>query len=203
MQLFTRACRTTLAKLLVLGIFAVAISVGPSSSTGPKAAILAEVVATHTSPEAERTYLYLRIFSNGMAEWQSSEVGEKELATRSKALTKDEFLRIKSILADPRLKKLGPNYETRFAIVDSWTTWKVQIGRKEHSQSIQILEFSPDLAKTLKSPYPDVLVKLGCTFKKLRADISEEPSSLDKTCEEVFSNPARGALDQNHPKMNK
>jgi hypothetical protein len=173
--------------MLVLGIVAVAISAGQSSSTGPKTEILAEVVAIHTSPEAERTYLYLRVFSDGMAEWQSSKtaVADKELPTRSKALAKDDFLRIKSILADPRLKKLGPKYETRFAIVDSWTTWKVQIGRKEHSRGIQILEFSPDLAKTLKSPYPDDLVKLGCTFKKLRADISEEPPSSDKTCEEA------------------
>jgi hypothetical protein len=186
MELFTRACRITLTRTLILGIIAVAIFVGQSSSTGPKAEILAEVVAIHTSPEAERTYLYLRVLSNGMAEWQTSKAAEKELATRSKALTKDDFLRIKSILDDPRLKKLGPKYETRFAVVDSWTTWKVQIARKGHSRNIEILEFSPDLAKTLKSPYPDVLVKLGCTFKRLRADVSEEPPSLDKTCEEVF-----------------
>jgi hypothetical protein len=131
-----------------------------------------------------------------MAEWESSKaaVTDKDTSTRSKSLAREDFLRIKSILDDPRLENLAPKYETRFAVIDSWTTWKVKIRREENYRSIEILEFSPDLAKSMKHPYPAVLVELGCTFKKLRASISGDRPSLDHACEELLAGAASHSM---------
>src|SRR2546430_3458005 len=127
MQKLKRVCRTTRSNILAAILVPAAIAAGQSSSRNPRPNVLVEVSATHTSPEAERTYLYVRVLSNGMVEWQSSNpaADKKEPTINSKSLTNERFLQIKSVLDDPRLQKLSPKYETRFAIVDSWTMWRV------------------------------------------------------------------------------
>lgn len=185
MRLFIRVCRITHVKILVLLLvpFVGASAVqSPTSISRPE--ILVEVTAIHTSPETENSYLYLRVFSNGLAEWQSSRfiAGKKGPSTNSQIMKTDDFLRIKSVLDDPRLQKLKQGYDTRFAAIDSWTTWKVAIPRKNVPQTIQITEFSPDLANAMKSPYPDALVNLGCALKTLRSQVSGAPSPPFKMC---------------------
>jgi hypothetical protein len=48
------------------------------------------------------------------------------------------------------------------------------------------LEFSPGLARTMKHPYPDALVKLGCNIEKLRAGLSGESNFPDSECKRVL-----------------
>jgi hypothetical protein len=129
------------------------------------------------------------VFSNGTAEFQPSthrDAGTKERPTIKKTLTQDEFAQIKSCLDAPKLTTVGPKFETRYAIVDSWTKWTIEIQRPGRPQIIQILEFSPGLARAMKHPYPDPVVKLGCSIKKLRADVSGESSLLDGECQRVL-----------------
>jgi hypothetical protein len=66
------------------------------------------------------------------------------------------------------------------------TEWTIKIQRPGLAQTIQVLEFSPALAKRMKHPYPDALVKLGCNIEKLRADVYGESSPLDSECQKVL-----------------
>ena len=147
---------------------------------------LVEVVAIHTTPEGEHRYLYLRVFSNGTAEWQSRNPKNKEQAATRAGLTKEQFKRIKSVVDDPKLANVEPSYETKYAVVDSWTEWKIKVQRPGQSQVIQVLEFSPGLAKVMKHPYPGALVKLGCALMSTRAEVSGEALSLHGECKKVL-----------------
>jgi hypothetical protein len=72
--------------------------------------------------------------------------------------------------------------KTRYAIVDTSTEWTIKIQRPGQAQTIQVLEFSPGLARTMKHPYPDALVKLACNIEKLRAGLSGESTRFACGC---------------------
>lgn len=178
----------TLVVMTVLGRLAPAYDLAQSPKVS--ADMVLEVIATHTTMEGEDTYVYLRVFSDRTAECQSSKhssAEKKELPSVKKMLTQNDFIWIKSVTSDPKLATLGPKYETRYAIVDSSTEWTIKIQRTAgEPQIIRVLEFSPGLARTMKKPYPDALVKLGCSIKKLRADVSGESISLEDECQRVL-----------------
>ena len=178
-----------LVVMTALGLLAPANNLAQSPSHSPTADILLEVIATHTTMASEDTYVYLRVFSDRTAEFQPSRHGnseEKELPAIKKTLTQDEFIRITSVVSEPKLATVGPKYETRYAIVDTSTEWTIKIQRPVQAQTIQVLEFSPGLAKTMKHPYPDALVKLGCNIEKLRAALSGESNFPDSECKRVL-----------------
>jgi hypothetical protein len=156
-----------------------------AQSPGPSKEILLNVVAAHTTPQGEHSYLYLRVFSDGSAECQASTPSArvKDQPTTTKPLAKDEFSRIKSIVDDQKLAGLAPKYETKYAAVDSWTEWKIEIHGSGRMQIIQVLEFSPSLAKTMKHPYPEALVELGCSVEKARAELTGETTLFDSKCD--------------------
>jgi len=132
--------------------------------------------------------VYLRVFSDRTAEFQprhgNSE--KQELPAIKKTLTRDEFIPIKSAVSEPKLATVGPKYETRYAIVDTSTEWTIKIQRPGQAQTIQVLEFSPGLARTMKHPYPDALVNLGCNIEKLRAGLSGESNFPDSECKRAL-----------------
>jgi len=94
-------------------------------------------------------------------------------------------------VSEPQLAAVKRKYETRYAIVDTWTEWTIEIQPPGQPQIIQVLEFSPGLARTMKHPYPDALVKLGCNIEKLRADVSGESNRLDSEFTRVLETPKR------------
>jgi hypothetical protein len=161
-----------------------------AQSSKVSADTILEVIAIHTTMKSEDTYVYLRVFSDRVAECQfskQSNTENKELPAVKKTLTQNEFIRIESVISDPKLANLEPKYETQYAVVDFSTDWTIKIQHTAgEPQIIRVLEFSPGLAKTMKHPYPDALVKLGCTIKKLRADVSGESISLDDECQRVL-----------------
>jgi hypothetical protein len=157
----------------------------------PRADVILEVTATHTTTASNDTYIYLRVWSDRTAEFQALKdrnSEKKDFPIIKKSLAQDEFMQVKSLLSDPKLARVGPRYETRYAIVDTSTEWVIKIPRPGRPQIIQILEFSPGLARTMKHPYPDALVKLGCGVQNLRAELSGERDSLDHECKRVIGN---------------
>src|SRR5215469_14618570 len=105
-------CKNVLLDFLKLIIATVAAAFLPlaicfaqSPATAP-AQTLIEVIATHTAPETEHSYVHLRVFSNGTAEYQPSapsDAKNTEPAILRKILSKDEFTRIKSVAYEPTL----------------------------------------------------------------------------------------------------
>ena len=175
--------------ITALGLLGPEDNLAQSPSHTPSVGILLEVIATHTTMASENTYVYLRVFSDRTAEFQPSRHGDserKELPVIKKTLTQDEFIRITSVLSEPKLATVGPRYETRYAIVDTSTEWTIKVQRLGQTQTIQVLEFSPSLARTMKRPFPDALVKLGCNIEKLRAGLSGESNFPDSECMRVL-----------------
>ena len=184
--------QSMLVVIVALGLLAPADNFAQSPSPSPNVDILLEVIATHSAMTSEDRYVYLRVLSDRTAECQSSRhsnLAKKDLLPVKKTLTQDEFIRIKSVVSEPKLASVGPKYETRYAIVDTWTEWTIKIQRPGQPQIIQVLEFSPGLARTMKHPYPDALVKLGCNIEKLRADVFGESNTLDSECKKALGTP--------------
>jgi hypothetical protein len=181
-----------LVAAIVLGFFASADK--SAQAPIPGAETVLEVIATRTTMASETKYVYLNVFSDGTAEYQSSRInpsGKEEFLTFKKTLTQDEFIRITLALSEPKVGALRPRYETRYAIVDTWTEWALNIHHEGKLQVIHVLEFSPGLAKEMKHPYPTALVTLGCNIQKLRADVSGEPSFLDSECVTVLASTSK------------
>jgi hypothetical protein len=178
--------------LLAFGCVVPDCSFAQSSNPKPDANIILEVIATHTTFASQHSYVYLRVFPDGTAEFQSSKDSRSEgnvaLVVR-RTLNQDDFTRLKVAVSQPRLAALKLRYETRFAIVDTSTDWTIRIYASGRAQTVQVLEFSPGLARIMKHPYPEALVKLGCTIEKLRADVSGESERLDSECSRVLGIP--------------
>lgn len=146
--------------------------------------LILAISATHFTPQEERSYNYLRIFSDSTIEWDSlKRDGPHTLHSGSKKkLPETEFNRVKSILNDPELLDLKNSYETRYAVIDSWTEWRIDFHCRGQSRSLDVLEFSPGLARAMKQPYPKALLGLGCTALQLRAEVSGDPIHPDSEC---------------------
>jgi hypothetical protein len=184
--------------LLAFGCVAPDCSFAQSSNPKPEANTILEVIATHTTMASEHSYVYLRVFPDGTAEFQSSRDSHSESNVApvvSRTLNEDDFTRLKSAVSQPRLAALKLRYETRFAIIDTSTEWTVRIYGSGRAQTVQVLEFSPGLARIMKHPYPEALVKLGCTIEKLRADVSGESERHDRECSRVIGTRKRPDLE--------
>jgi hypothetical protein len=184
--------RSISLKLIIATVAAallpLAINFAQSPATAPTQTLI-EVITTHTAPETEHNYVYLRVFTDGTAKGQPSAPSNAKNAGPTilrKNLSQDEFTRIKSVAHEPALAKVGSKYETKYGVVDSWTEWKIELRRSGQTQTIRVMQFSPGLAKTMKHPYPEALVKLGCAVKKTRADVFGELPSLDYECAKVL-----------------
>jgi hypothetical protein len=92
--------------VLAVGLLGPAIDLAQSPSVGTD--MLLEVVATHATMAGDDTYLYLRVFSDGTAECQSSTHAAKDPRIK-KILTEDDFRRIKSIAGNKKLANLRPD----------------------------------------------------------------------------------------------
>ena len=168
------------------GLIASAMSFGQLPGRSSSGDTILEVFATHTSFEGDHRYVFVRVFTDGVAECESSKPSDPEHTMRKRLLTKDEYAKIKSVVDEPKVAKLGPRYETWYGVVDTSTEWRIEIRRTGQTQVIQILNFSPGLTKIMKHPYPNGLVKLGCNVEKLRANVIGESPSLDSECKKVF-----------------
>jgi hypothetical protein len=161
-----------------------ATQAGQSARIAPASLVILEVTKTYSSlAESRNPNVYLRVFSDGAAECQSSR-GDNSAV--KKTLTEDEFVQIQAVLRNPKLAKVRPRYESRYPILDSSTEWTIKIRRTGQPQVIEVVDFFPGMGKRMKHPYPDALVKLGCSIEKLRADVSAEAISLDGECQRVL-----------------
>jgi hypothetical protein len=197
-NLIQSALTAMLASGLLVPMHDFAVSSSPSSASD----VILEVVATYNGmwcAQCADTYTYLRVYSDGVAEWQPSTLTAakpKENPITKTTLTQDQLVRIKSAVNAPKLTKIKARYTTLYDIVDSSTTWTIKIPRSGQIQTIEVLEFSPALTKTMKHPYPDALVKLGCNLKNLRVEVSGEHSTLDSECQRVLGTADRTRSNQ-------
>ena len=176
--------------MIALGLVVPVDNLGQSTGPSQNADVFLEVIATYSSMASQGTYVYLRLFSDRTAESQPlnhSDSEAKESPTIKMTLTQNDFAQIRSVVGNPKLAKVGHRYETRYAIVDTSTEWTIKIQRPEQSQIIQVLEFAPDLAKVMRHPYPEALLRLGCNIENLRNQVTGESYSPDDECKRVLA----------------
>jgi hypothetical protein len=102
-------------------------------------------------------------------------------------LTQDEFTKILQSTQAPEMLKLDALYRQRIGdVLDVFTSWKIKIQHSDHEQKLVVVAFAPEGAKKRHRPYPEPLVKLGCTIEEVRSKTIGESADLDSECERVL-----------------
>jgi hypothetical protein len=174
------ACAFFLSVLIFLGLG------GARSESSPR--VILEVINRHFTMGRKIPSVYLRVLSDGTAECHTVRYtrDEAEIVKKEK-LSQEELERLKALIGTPRLLNVKKRYELMHAVVDSWMEWNIKVPHKGGAQKIQVLNFSLGSAREKNQPYPDALVKLGCSIWKLRHEVyGDEPDYLNDDCKEAL-----------------
>jgi hypothetical protein len=192
--------QTSLKAIIAVGVLMIALSVYAngliqSLDPSPHENVILEVSATDNDgyTGTAHTHLVLRILSDQDVEWQSSVSSDsKQFNSFRRTMTKNEFNRIKSVVDDPKIRKLRSRYELMSG-VDTSTVWKISIshpGQPQIIETVQSSTFRPSLMRLIKRPMPDTFVKLGCTIQNLSDDVMGRGDvDLDSDCKRILKIP--------------
>lgn len=165
---------------------------GEGSSIGnlaqPQSDLVLQVNASNISlvPKDNFEYLYLRVRKDRTAECEAIANKNHTKATFKKTLKDEDFRRLTAELENPSLLNARAQYETKEAILDSWTTWEIDIHHPEKIQTIRLVQFSPGMANWFQHPYPESVARLGCIVEKVRNDVTQDPAPLSAACEKIL-----------------
>jgi hypothetical protein len=113
--------------------------------------------------------------------------GDEAEIVKKEKLTQGELGRFEALADAPELLNAKKRYELMSPVLDSWMEWNIKVPHKGGAQKIQVLNFSPRSAREKNQPYPDALVKLGCSILKLRHDVyGDEPYDLNDDCKKAL-----------------
>jgi hypothetical protein len=174
------ACVLFLLVLIFLGLG------NAKSESSPR--VILEVINRHFTMGHKIPSVYLRLFSDGTAECHTVRyTGDEAEIVKKEKLSQAELGRLESLIDTPELLNVKKRYELMHAVVDSWMEWNINVPHKGGAQKIQVLNFSPGSAREKNQPYPDALVKLGCSIWKLRHEVyGDEPDYLNNDCKEAL-----------------
>jgi hypothetical protein len=161
------------------------------SSHGSAAQVILEVKNKHFTVGRKIPSVYLRVFSDRSVECHSLKyTGDEVDIVKKKTLTPDEFERVRALVDQPELLNVRKRYGLMRTVVDSWMEWDIKLQHAGRVQNITVAAFSPRSARGRNRPYPDALVKLGCSISTLRDEVcSYEPGyQLRDECEEALQN---------------
>ncbi len=109
--------------------------------------------------------------SDGTAECHTEKYWDEPDTVKRKVLAAEDFERLKSLLAQPELLNAKARYGLMAPVIDSWMEWTIKVPHGQYTQTIKVDNFNPTAANERKAPYPDTLVKLGCSIWKMRSDV--------------------------------
>jgi hypothetical protein len=165
---------TALVCLLSLSSF------GQKLSQEPERTALLEVVRHSWEISRDETLVYLRVYSDGFAEahpmWK---VDFRHLDLKTKQLPKPNVEGLIALLIAPATTQLDHRYERFWGNKDFGSEWHVTISATTTSQSIELVNFQPFLARNQKKPYPHQLERLACSVWKIRSEVTGEPLEHD------------------------
>ena len=158
--------------------------------------IILEVINKHFTIGLKIPSVYLRVFSDGIAECHTVRyTGHEADVVKRKALNPDELIKLKAVLENQELLHVQKRYELVYPVIDSWMEWNIEVPHNSGTRRIQVLNFSPGSAGEKNKPYPDALVALGCSIWKLRYETYGDeiygnmPRYLADGCKNAFTNP--------------
>jgi hypothetical protein len=138
----------------------------------PSAYLILEVINKHNTMGRKIPSVYLRVFSDGTVECHEEKWrGQETNFVKKKRLAPEELKGLKAVLENPELAQVKKRYGLMYWVIDSWMEWDIRLPHHWRTQTIQVLNFSPSSAREKKTPYPDSLVKLGCSILTLRREV--------------------------------
>jgi hypothetical protein len=165
-------------------------------TTGPSPRVILEVINRHFTVGEKIRSVYVRVFSDGSAECHTEKYSDEPDNVKRKVLAPDDFERLKALLKQPELLSVKPRYGLVAPVIDSWMEWTIKIPHGQNVQTIEVANFNPTAAKESKKPYPDVLVKLGCSIWMIRSGVYGDPEPSRLQCSSWGSltqpSPSRG-----------
>lgn len=148
--------------------------------TGPSSRVNLEVINRHFTIGKKIRSVYLRVFSDGTAECHTEKYWDEPDNVKRKVLAPEDFERLTALLEQPELLGVKPRYELMAPVIDSWMEWTIKVTHGQNVQTIKVANFNPTAAKGRKDPYPEVLVKLGCSIWKIRSDVHADEVAARK-----------------------
>lgn len=178
----------TRAALLTLFLAGVIVYEGQHNSTGaanalttgPSSRVTLEVINRHFTVGEKIRSVYVRVFSDGTAECRTEKYSDEPDNVKRRVLAPEDFERLKALLKQPELLSAKPRYGLMAPVIDSWMEWTIKVPHGQNVQTIEVANFNPAAAKESKTPYPDVLVKLGCSIWKIRSDVYADEVAAGK-----------------------
>jgi hypothetical protein len=134
--------------------------------------------------------VYLRIFSDHTVECEPlAHAGKKSGVVTKGVLTPEEFEAVRVVIDEPGLLKVQRRYELMHPVFDSWMEWDIKVQHADGVHEISVVGFDPGYAKESARPYPDALVRLGCSISKLRDKVCGDELAWRRTdCETALKN---------------
>ena len=148
-----------------------------SPQQSPPKTVLLEVVRSSWDAQRSETLVYLRVYSDGIAEAHPmKKVDFRNIKFKKKQLSDSEFAALKKLLTDTATGKLQPEYAWYWGNKDYGYRYDITIF---DSSRIALVNFQPFLRRKEGKSSPPQLEKFGCTVWKLRAEVSDEPLEKD------------------------
>ena len=147
---------------------------------GPSSKVILEVINRHFTVGKKIPSVYLRVFSDGFAECHTEKYWDEPDTVKKKALSHEDFEQLKALLGQPELLSVNPRDELVAPVIDSWMEWTIKVPHGGTVQQIEVANLDPVAAKERKEPYPEVLVKLGCSIWRIRSDVYADDVAAGK-----------------------
>lgn len=157
------------------------------SAQSPAKSILLEVVRNSWDAERNETLVYLRVYSDGLAEAHPMrKVDFRDIHLATKQLSAEQLETLKRLLFESATMQLQSHYSRYWGDKDFGYKYTVNIHGPSQKQ-LELVNFQPFLARKESQPYPRQLEKLGCSIWRLRVEVTGEPLEKDwlKGCAEL------------------
>jgi len=158
---------TLVALLLSAGVALAAWSLRADPS--PK--LILEVINRHFTVGRKIRSVYLRVYSNGMAECHTEKYWDEADVVKRKMLGPGELQRLRAVLDNPELSHVSKNYGLMYPVIDSWMEWEIRVPHGWHMEDIKVLNFAPEAARRKNQAYSRAVLHLGCSIWKLRNEV--------------------------------
>jgi hypothetical protein len=146
----------------------------------PSGDVLFEVIHNSWDVERDETLVYLRVYSNGIAEAHPMrKVDFRNIELKQKQLSDEELRSLRKMLTDPATVGLEPKYSRNWGNKDFGYKFDISFSMNGEKKSLELDNFQPFLARKQGKPYPKQLERLGCSIWKLRLEITGEPLEKD------------------------
>jgi hypothetical protein len=142
--------------------------------------VLLEVIRKSRNVERHETLVYLRVYSDGLAEAHPTrEVDFRNIVLRQKQISASDLEDARKLLTDPATGALAKRYVRYWGNKDFDYEYRVSNGASERKQVIELENFQPFAARKQDKPYPAQLEKLGCMIWKIRTEVTGEALEKD------------------------